>query len=56
MTMRQEELYTVADIFIPSFRERYYEYLETGEFQHNVNPFLPPENFVHKLTGDNMDL
>ncbi|KAI6184941.1 hypothetical protein M3Y97_00650900 [Aphelenchoides bicaudatus] len=52
MTVSQEELYNVADIFMPGFRERYYEYLETGQFKYCKTLIFPSEEFMEKITTE----
>jgi hypothetical protein len=50
MVSTQEDFYNIADVFMPGFKDKYYEYLETGNFKSEVryHPF-PTDDFVHSM-------
>jgi hypothetical protein len=56
LTASQDEMYLLADVFVPGFKEQYFEFLDTGEWiqTKNYQPF-PTDEFIESMSQFNLN-
>ncbi|KAI6193646.1 hypothetical protein M3Y96_01040700 [Aphelenchoides besseyi] len=50
MTSTQNDVYSIADIFLPLFRQRYWKFLESGELPTNDPIPFPTADFIRQIS------